>query len=145
MTKNVVMGTNYEYNQQMYRQNVSPLTDQEINTELANVGAWFSFLPDLKYAMLLCNERHDYTIINIHNYNYTAAVQEIKETIENRGEILDIRYVSRDERSEIWVRERRSEAIDEIEKTSTYKWTPQIWCFMLFDATSFVIEAGADG
>jgi hypothetical protein len=39
MTKNVVMGTNYEYNQQMYRQNVSPLTDQEVDTELANVGA----------------------------------------------------------------------------------------------------------
>ena len=145
MPTNATMGTNYEYNQQMYRQNVDPLTDEEINTELANVGAWFSFLPNLKYAMLLCNERHDYTIINIHNYNYAAAVQEIKETAENRGEILDIRYAHGDDRYEIWVRERRTEAIDELLKDSNFDWQPQIWCFMLFDATSFVIEAGLDG
>lgn len=140
MTKNVEMGTLYEYNQWMYQQNVQPLNLEDIKEQTNNIEMWLSFLIDMKYVMLLCNERRDYTLIHIHNYNYTKAVQEIIETVQNRGEILDIRYVSADDRYEIWVREPRTEAIDTLLKDSSYKWTPQVWCFMLFDATSFVIE-----
>ena len=140
MTKNVEMGTLYEYNQQMYQQNVQPLNLEDIKEQTNNIEMWLSFLTDMKYVMLLCNERHDYTLIHIHNYNYPKAAQEIIETAQNRGEILDIRYVSMDDRYEIWVREPRTEAINTLLKDSSYKWTPQVWCFMLFDATSFVIE-----
>lgn len=131
--------TNYDLNKQAYAQ-ISPMDKEELQKALLNIGDWFSYCFKSEYFMLLCRERNDYTTIHINNFQFDKAIQEVKEILESRGEIVDIQFAHGSNAWECWVRERRTEAIDELEKTTTYKWTPQVWMFMLFDAQDFVVE-----
>lgn len=131
--------TNYDLNKQAYAQ-ISPMDKEELQKVLLNIGDWFSYCFKSEYFMLLCRERNDYTTIHINNFQFDKAIQEVKEILESRGEIVDIQFMHGSNAWECWVRERRTEAIDELEKTTTYKWTPQVWMFMLFDAQDFVVE-----
>lgn len=131
--------TNYDLNKQAYAQ-ISPMDKEELQKALLNIGDWFSYCFKSEYFMLLCRERNDYTTIHINNFQFDKAIQEVKEILESRGEIVDIQFTHGSNAWECWVRERRTEAIDELEKTTTYKWTPQVWMFMLFDAQDFVVE-----
>ena len=133
--------TNYEINQQGYV-HVPALSEEELNPLFANIGAWFSFVSDIEYVGLLCRDRNDYTVIHINNYNYTAAIQEIREVLESRGEIVDIRYDHKEKYYQCWVRERRTESIEDLESDTGFQWTPQVWMFALFNANEWVIEAG---
>lgn len=54
------------------------------------------------YWMLLCNERHDYTVFI--PLTLEGTVKELIETLLNRGEIISIEE-QEDENYEIWVRD----------------------------------------
>lgn len=131
--------TNYEINQEGYR-HIDPMKESELGIGLANIGAWFSFLSSIEYIGVLCRERNDYTIIHLHGYNYQKAIQELKELLESRGEIMDIQYVHGQDYFQVWVRERRSEDIDILLEGSSYQWQPQVWMFAVFNADEWVIE-----
>lgn len=77
--------------------------------------------------MLLCRERNDYTIFHINNFRFDEAIQELKEVLESRGEIIDISFVHGQNAWECWVRERRTEDIDVIIKDLPENtWRPQV-------------------
>ena len=55
-----------------------------------------------RYWMLLCRERNDYTVFIINNSKNLE--QELKETLLNRGQLLDITKQD-DGNFEIWIRD----------------------------------------
>lgn len=130
--------TNYEINQEGYR-HIDPMKENNLKSALANIGAWFSFLDKIEYIGVLCRERNDYTIIHLHRYNYEKAIQELRELMESRGEIMDIQYVHGQDYFQIWVRERRTELINKMFKDIS-QWKPQVWMFAVFNANDWVIE-----
>ena len=125
MTNKVTVGSLYEMNQQVFKQ-MKPPSQRVIDADLANIGAWFSSQHEAKYYMLLCKERSDYTIIHFNNYNFNKAVDELKEILEERGDIMGFDYVHGDDIYECWVRERGED--------------PEVYMFMLFDADWMVVE-----
>lgn len=131
--------TNYDLNKQAYAQ-ISPMNKEELQKALLNIGDWFSYCFKSEYFMLLCRERNDYTTIHINNFQFDKAIQELQEILESRGEIIDIQFAHESNAWECWVRERRTKTIEELEKDTAFKWTPQIWMFLLFDAQGFVVE-----
>jgi len=122
----VQVGSLYEMNQQLFKQ-MSPPSKAKIDTELVNIGAWFSSKPNAKYFMLLCKERSDYTLIHINDFNYANAIQELKEVLEERGDIMGFDFIHGENVYQCWVRERDEER--------------QVYMFMLFDADWMVVEA----
>ena len=58
--------------------------------------------------MLLCHERRDYTILRYdarEDKKYHKGIfNDLKECLENRGKILDIRYIQDQDAWEIWLR-----------------------------------------
>jgi predicted dehydrogenase len=90
--------------------------------------------------MVLCRERNDYTIIHVNNYRFDLAVQELKEILESRGEIIDLQYVHGEGCYQCWVRERYSEDMDIVLNNIDIDWKPQVWMFLLFEAGDFVVE-----
>ena len=136
----IVGQTNYEINQAGYRQ-IDPMPEPELTAALTNIGAWFSFLSNkIEYIGILCRERNDYTIIHLHGFNYNKATQEIREILESRGEIMDVQYEHNEDYFQIWVRERRTKAIDDLIQGLDYEWRPQVWMFAVFNADDWVIE-----
>ena len=131
--------TNYEINQEGYR-HVEPLTEPDLTSKLTNIGAWFSFLDKIEYVGVLCRERNDYTVIHLHGYNYNKAVQELRELLESRGEIMDVDYAHGEDYFQVWVRERRTESVDKVVEGLNYEWKPQVWMFAVFNADDWVIE-----
>lgn len=131
--------TNYEINQEGYR-HIDPLQEPELTEKLVNIGAWFSFLSNIKYVGILCRERNDYTLIHLNNYNYDKAIQELREILESRGEIMDVIYEHGQDYFQIWIKERYTEDIDNAIQGLNYKWKPQVWMFAVFNATDWVIE-----
>lgn len=121
----VNMGSLYEMNQQIFK-SMPSLSEEVINTELANIGAWFSAHHSAKYYMLLCKERSDYTMIHLNDFNFSQAIQEIKEVLQERGDILAIDYVHGEDVFQCWVRERSEDAVPRM--------------FVLFDADWMVID-----
>ena len=96
MSNKVTVGSLYEMNQQVFKQ-MKPPSQRVIDADLANIGAWFSSQHEAKYYMLLCKERSDYTIIHFNNYNFNKAVDELKEILEERGDIMGFDYVHGDD------------------------------------------------
>lgn len=134
--------TNYEANQQMYAKLDAP-DEAELNTKFANVGAWLSFRMKHSYFMLLCRERNDYTMIHVNNFNFDAAVQELREILESRGEIIDIDYQHGQDNYLCWVRERVSPETQEmLDDIGDNIYLPQVWAYVFFEADDFVVEAG---
>lgn len=124
-TNRVSIGSLYEMNKQLFKQ-INPPGVKQISLELANIGAWMSSNYGAKYFMLLCKERSDYTMIHINDFNFTQAVQEVKEVLEERGDIMGFDFVHGENAYQCWVRERGED--------------PQVYMFMLFDADWMVIE-----
>ena len=131
--------SNYEMNQQAY-QNLPPVTEEVIQERKNELELWYEAFSKLNYVGLLCRERNDYTLIHINNFNFAGAVQETIEILNSRGEIIDIRYNADGDYYEYWVRERRTESIDDLEKAFDYQWTPQVWMYIVFNATEWVVE-----
>lgn len=117
---------NYTLNKQMYAK-ITPPTTEEVNQLFVNVGAWLSTHYKSHYYMLLNNELHYYTVFNLKEPNFDKMIQELKECLFPRGRVLDIEYQHAEDCYQIWVKE--------------YK-TDEIYMFMLFEASDFVIEVG---
>ena len=125
MSNKITVGSLYEMNKQLFKQ-IKPPSERIINLELANIGAWFSANINTKYYMLLCKERSDYTMFRLENFNYSKAVQELKEVLEERGDIMGFDFVHGENAYQCWVRERDDDH--------------NVYMFMLFDADWMVVE-----
>lgn len=111
----------YELNKQGF-QYVPAISKEKTTEKLKEIGKWFK---DKKYCMLLCRERYDYTVFNFIKKGYTqAALNDLRECINNRGKCLDIIYEDDKDAYEIWIR---------IDK--------EVFMFLLFDCEDFIIEA----
>lgn len=131
--------TNYEINQQAYA-NIKPFTEEQIQKDLGLMTSWIEAYGNWEYLGILCRDKHDYTLVHT-NGHFENTIQEMREILESRGEIVDIVYITAEDVYQVWVRERRTEAIKELEEGLNYKWTPTTWLYMVFDATDWVIEA----
>ena len=125
MSTKVTAGSLYEMNQQLFKKIKAP-SKESIDIELANIGAWFSSNFKTKYYMLLCKERSDYTMFHLENFNYSKAVQELREVLEERGEIMGFDFIHGENAYQCWVRERDEDR--------------NVYMFMLFDADWMVVE-----
>lgn len=119
----------YVLNQQAY-DTVSPLNKVELHKQLKNIYEWAKE-QRCDYTMLLCHERRDYTITRYKTredkkYNI-GIVKDLRECLENRGRVLDIRYVQDQDAWEIWLR---------IFENNSH----QNCMYMFFNAEGFVIE-----
>lgn len=111
----------YELNKQGF-QYVPAISKEKITEKLREIGKWFE---NKKYCMLLCRERYDYTVFNFIKKAYTqAALNDLRECINNRGKCLDIIYEDDHDAYEIWIR------IDN-----------EVFMFLLFECEDFIIEA----
>ena len=81
--------------------------------------------------MLLCHERRDYTILQYgtrEDEKYHKGIfYDLKECLENRGKILDVRYVQDQDAWEIWLR---------IFENNSH----QNHMYMFFNAEGFIVE-----
>lgn len=134
--------TNYEINQQAYLK-VEPLTDKKIKEEKNKMIYWVYSASEenaYNYIGVLCRDRHDYTLVHA-KANLTQGIQEVIEILNNRGEIVDIMYVPNENYYQIWVRECVTANIDSlINSDPNFEWRPQVWMYIVFDATDWVVE-----
>lgn len=107
--------------------NMDPLDDSKLSSRLNTIGNWFGAKLPNTYFMLLCRERNDYTIFKLKSPNYYQACQELKETLQSRGDIIDIEYIHGDDCYQCWVKN-----------------TGAVSMYMLFPCDDFVIEIGDD-
>lgn len=119
----VEMGSLYELNKQVMAQ-LPPQAEDILNHNLNLIGAWFSSTDKTHWFMLMCKERSDFTLLHIIESNYAKALNELKEIIEERGQILAIQYVHGEDAFEIWVKDKNNE----------------VFLFMLFEASWMVVE-----
>ena len=106
--KVIEIGTLYELNQQAM-QKEKGMTDEELEKIRPNLEAWFNWQLD-GYAMLLSNDRHDYTVFHLYQkqnpYPPRVAVDELFITLKNRGIIQSIEQTLEDDCKswEIWLK-----------------------------------------
>lgn len=116
--------TLYDINKQMSKE-LPPLPQLAIAAKQKELEDWFNLQLD-GYAMLLSNERHDYTIFHLYeeaNPNPSAiAASELIGCLTDRGDIISIDKLE-DDNYEIWIR------IDD-----------EDFMYMLFPCDDFVIE-----
>lgn len=119
----------YALNQQAY-DTVTPLGIRDKHKQLNNLYEWVKE-QRCDYTMLLCHERRDYTIFRYKTREdkkyYNGIFKDLKECLENRGKVLDIRYIQDQDAWEIWVR---------IFKDNSH----QNYMYMFFNAEGFVVE-----
>lgn len=115
----------YELNKMAMRQ-LPPQSKNKLKTNLTSIGTWFgTFESNKNWFMLLCREKADYTVFHLINHNYVNAVKELKECIEDRGQLFAIEYVHGENAYEIWIRD--------VE-------TRDVSMYMLFNCTPMIIE-----
>ena len=99
------MGTLYSMNKQLMKDK-NPMSPLEIIPIRSKVEDWFNMAID-NYAMLLCHDRHDFTIFHLYesqNMNPpNIAMKELFECLHNRGKILSIDKTE-DNAWEIWLK-----------------------------------------
>ena len=106
MEQKLNLGTLYDANKQiMIKQ--SPMSHPALAAAQRDIEDWFNREIDC-YAMLLCNERRDYTIFHLYenqNPNPCAiAAKECLGCLSDRGKILSIDPIQDDKAWEIWIR-----------------------------------------
>lgn len=100
----VVMGTLYDLNKNILLKE----TPIDINKAFTDIKIDFvNFLAKHcnTFYMLLCNERKDYTIFQCKSFkSSTVMLDELKECIKNRGELLSIEPTEDGFAYEIWTK-----------------------------------------
>lgn len=112
----------YELNKQV----MSQLPPQDEMTMAHNwnvIGDWFSKDKE-RWFMLMCKERSDFTLFHIVDNNFAKGIQELKEVLEERGDILAIQYQHGEDTFEIWIKDKKAE----------------VFLFMLFGASWMIVE-----
>lgn len=94
------LGNLYEFNKSAYKKE-KPYDAVELGAKLTEIEP---VLIDSKYWMLLCHDRRDYTMFVNTTVKKGKFAQELKETLMNRGLILDIEQ-QKDGAFEIWIRD----------------------------------------
>ena len=108
MNENGDISTNslYALNQQAYDK-VKPLNIVQKKEQLSNLYEW-AREQRCDYIMLLCHERRDYTVLHFKTREdkkyYNGIYKDLLECLENRGKILDVRYLQDQDAWEIWLR-----------------------------------------
>lgn len=100
--------SSYDIHKQLYKKMAMP-TEDEIHSKLVSIGAWFSTHPQNDYYMLMCREIYDFTVFHFNNMNYDQGMQEIKTTLNNRGQIIDITYSQENDSYECWIKSKDGE------------------------------------
>ena len=124
---NVSLGTLYDFNKQMVLKQ-GLLSKAEIKEIKPKLIEWFTSSAK-KYAMLLCRERYDFTVFQLHSSmvlnSPQIATEELIEVLKNRGEILSIEKDSDHMNNawEIWIK------IDD-----------DAYAYYLFDCNDWVIQ-----
>lgn len=100
----VSMGTLYELNKSAMSRDKG-MSSFKLTETLNKMVPFFS---EYTYFMLLCHEQRDYTVFRLSSANKEKnAIQDLKECLINRGEILSIEKenVNNDNAYEIWIRD----------------------------------------
>ncbi len=119
----VEIGSLYDLNKQVMSQ-LPPQSEDALNHNYNLIGAWFSSTDKTHWFMLMCKERSDFTLFHIKEANYSKAIEELKEVLQERGKILAIQYIHGEDAFEIWIKD----ADDEV------------FMFMLFEASWMIVE-----
>lgn len=117
----VAFGNLYELNKQVMSQ-LPPQTEDIMAHNWAVIGDWFGKDKD-RWFMLMCKERSDFTFFHITDNQFVKGVQELKEVLEERGQILAIQYLHGEDAFEIWVKNEE-----------------EVFMFMLFAAGWMIVE-----
>ena len=107
MSQNINLGaTLYEANKQLIKQTAKDMNHLELAAKQQQLEDWFNMEIDC-YAMLLCNDRRDYTIFHLYenqNPNPQAiAAAECLGCLTDRGKILSM-DLNKDKAWEIWLK-----------------------------------------
>ena len=94
----------YSFNKAQMAQ-IKPMNKKWLNNKYAEVAK--EIMDNGSYWMLLCKELSDYTIFYFHK-DLENCTQALKETLENRGKIIDFAKQS-DGAYEIWIRDKITE------------------------------------
>ena len=100
----ISMGTLYELNKSAMSRDKG-MSSFKLTETLNKMVPFFS---EYTYFMLLCHEQRDYTVFRLSSANKEKnAIQDLKECLINRGEILSIEKenVNNDNAYEIWIRD----------------------------------------
>lgn len=118
----VEMGTLYELNKQVMAQ-LPPQSEDLMAHNWNIIGDWFGKDKN-RWFMLMCKERSDFTWFHITDNQFTKGIQELKEVLEERGQVLAIQYQHGEDAFEIWVKSKDDE----------------VFMFMLFSAGWMIVE-----
>ena len=100
----IELGTLYDMNKAAVAATEKPLKKHEIKDKIRNVKKFFE--EGRKYFMLLCRERHDYTLFNFNektDFSLQHAINDLQECLENRGIIMSIDMDPKNLIYEIWI------------------------------------------
>lgn len=95
----VALGTLYDFNKSILAsaEALKDISDKEQELK--------KFFKENEYFMLLCNELKDYTVFRLTTENkIDVAIKDLKECLNNRGEILSFEKTSDDFAFEVWMR-----------------------------------------
>ena len=107
----IAMGTLYDMNKQLMAQMPS-LNREAVLTAYDGLKVWFQNHTG-RYYMLLCNERHDYTLFNLDKSatwavipieHTESAATDVMECLTNRGALLAA-DLQNDGAWEFWIRD----------------------------------------
>lgn len=120
--------TLYDVNKQLLN-NERFLDPIELNLKIKTIRKAYDN-KTLKFLMLLCNERKDYTIFDLKNFTKEKDLclnefeSDLRESLQNRGRVLTIEKAVSSPGWEIWLRD------DEGEN----------FCYYLFNCTPAVLS-----
>lgn len=118
----VAVGNLYELNKQIMAQ-LPPQSEAIMNHNWTVIGDWFGKDKN-RWFMLMCKERSDFTFLHITDNHFAKGIEELKEVLQERGQILAIQYQHGEDAFEIWVKNKEEE----------------VYMFMLFSAGWMIVE-----
>lgn len=120
------MGTVYEVNKKLSLENDKPLDPIALNLKIKEIAEKM-LVGD--FWMLLCNERRDYTIFDVKKGNQKETEPALRETLQNRGDVVTIFWNDKYQAWEIWVRD--------VNPLTTEK---EDYMYLFFDYSSAIVE-----
>ena len=120
--------TLYDVNKQIYGQQ-KPYDPIFLNKKIKEI---VNDMYQIKYAMLLCRERNDYTLFNVKKEPWMAVDdiqygKDLFETLNNRGQIIAIEKQDTPNTWEIWIKD-----VD----------LNEVYAYYFFNAENMVITIG---